>query len=304
MEETRALIRRIRRMPAISLRDLGYFLAVAHSGHLSDSAATLGIPQPTLSRRIARLEEVLGAQLFERGGHQLRLNTRGEALIPAATAIIQQANLGFGQVHRLMDPERGTVRLDFMHSLGTWLVPELIRSYRSLHPQVEIQLHQGAAAHLIERVRAGLTDLALVGPKPDTELGWQQLRRQRLALALPEDHHLAHSTDPISLKEAAEEPFIGMLPGYGTRLLLDRLSAEAGFSPQLVFESMELTTVTGLVSAGLGVALLPLDDPYLAPTGIVLRPIDPPCYRELGLVWRRSEQEAPPVDMFRRFICA
>ncbi|WP_460490666.1 LysR substrate-binding domain-containing protein, partial [Corynebacterium nasicanis] len=134
-------------------------------------------------------------------------------------------------------------------------------------------------------------------------LGWHQLELQRLALAVPEGHRLAVDA-PVDMREAAGEPFIGMLPGYGTRLLLDRIAGDLGFSPHLVFESMELTTVAGLVSAGLGVALLPLDDPYLAPRGIVLRPLDPPQHRELGLVWRAGVQEAPPVDQFRRFVTA
>ena len=171
-----------------------------------------------------------------------------------------------------------------------------------------MQLHQGAARVLIDRVLADAADIALVGPRPaesvgaDALLEWHELQVQRLALAVPEGHRLAATQDPVDLREAAEEPFIGMLPGYGTRMLLDRISRDLGFSPRLVFESMELTTVAGLVSAGLGVALLPLDDPYLAPHGIVLRPLDPPAHRELGMVWRVGTQEAPPVDQFRCFV--
>ena len=84
-------------------------------------------------------------------------------------------------------------------------------------------------------------------------------------------------------------------------MLLDSLASEAGFTPRLVFESMELTTVAGLVAAGLGSALLPLDDPYLKARNPV--PLQPAAYRELGLVWREGD-DAPPVEHFKDFVVA
>lgn len=296
-------------MADFSATDLHGFIAVAESGHLTDTAWILGIPQPTLSRRIQRVEAAIGAGLFDRAGGSYRgmvLNTRGRAFLPHARSMMDELAQGTAKVARLMDPEHGTVRLDFMHSLGTWMVPDLLRDYRALHPGVTFRLHQGSAQELIDRVLNDSADVGLVGPRPDAasqELGWHQLKLQRLALAIPEGHPLAQSVPaPIDLREAQQENFIGMLPGYGTRLLLDRISANLGFTPNLVFESMELSTVSGLVSAGLGVALLPLDDPHLASTGLVLRPLDPPAHRELGLIWRAGAAPAPPVDQFRQFV--
>ena len=219
--------------------------------------------------------------------------------------MIEARSQGIEHVTRLMDPERGQVRLDFMHSLGTWMVPDLLRSYRQIYPHVQFALHQGASQYLIDRIRAGASDIALVGPKPQelaapgqVTLGWHQLELQRLAIAVPEGHWASESTS-IAMVELADEPFIGMLPGYGTRMLLDSLAAEAGFVPRFVFESMELTTVSGLVTAGLGCALLPLDDPYLNATNLI--PLEPARYRELGMVWRDGD-DAPPVNQFREFI--
>ncbi|AIG64836.1 LysR family transcriptional regulator [Corynebacterium atypicum] len=299
-------------MADASLTDVESFIAVARAvaderATLSDAADELGVPQSTLSRRIARVERRAGAPLFDRAGRGLKLNARGRAYLPRAQLAVQSLAAGAAEVRRLMDPERGTVRLDFMHSLGTWLVPELLRTYRARHPRVEVVLHQAAALNLVDRVLVGSADLALVGPASQgdaaSQVHWHPLRTQRLALAVPADHRLAAAEKaPIALAAARDEPFIGMLPGYGTRILLDRLAEQAGFRPRLVFESMELTTVMGLVSAGLGVALLPLDDPYLAPTGIVLRPLDPPALREIGLVWNDAAHSAPPVDQLRRFI--
>lgn len=291
--------------------DLTGFVAVAASGRLTATAGELGISQPSLTRRIARVESYVGAELFDRAGRRLRLNPRGRAFLPHAEEMLRQLHDATAEVHRLMDPELGTVRLDFMHSLGTWLVPDLLRAYRAEHPEVDFALHQDAALPLVERVLADDADIALVGPRPratrsaDAGLGWVELRRQRLALALPGDHPLAvEGEPPIRLEAVAQEDFITMRPGYGTRQLLDELLREADLHPEFVFESMELSTVSGLVSAGLGVAVLPMDDPYLAPNGVVLRPLEPPAYRELGMVWRRGVEPAPAVDQFRGFVAA
>ncbi|MCF4007387.1 LysR family transcriptional regulator [Corynebacterium uropygiale] len=283
------------------------FLRVARVEHLGEAADQLGITQPTLSRRIATLERSLGAELFDRAGRGIRLNERGRAYLPHAEAALGELDAGRARVQRLMDPGRGTVRLDFIHSLGTWLVPDLLRAHRQVYPHATVRLHQGPAQALVRRVLADEADLALVGPKPEESapggpLEWLPLRRQRLALAFPEDHPGAAEGGPIAFAEIEGEPVIAMLPGYGTRIMLDRLSERWGVKLRIVFESMELTTVSGLVTAGLGVALLPLDDPFLVPQGIVLRPLDPPVYRGIGMVWRRDAAPAPPVDAFREMV--
>lgn len=286
------------------IEDLRCFIAVAESGHLSETADRLGLPQPTLSRRVARVEKHVGTPLFERAGRRLFLNLRGQTFLRHARRITREVDAAAAEIQRLMDPELGTIRLDFMHSLGTWMVPELIRTFRIDHPRVEFQLHQGSANNLVERVLADESDLALVGPKPaevGAGLGWSPLLRQRLALAVPEGHRL-DGEGPIGLREAASEPFVAMLPGFGTRVLLDALATDAAMTPNIVFESMELTTVSGLVSAGLGVGVLPLGDPYLPTVGVNLRPLVPPAHRDLGLVWRAAAEPAPAVEVFRDFV--
>ena len=292
----------------VNLDDVRGVVAVAELGQVGAAADELGISQSALTRRVQRMERALGASLFNRVGRRLVLNTRGEAFVVQARKMLAAERAGRDMVSRLMDPERGTVRLDFMHSLGTWMVPDLVKAYRAQHPNVDIRLHQGAAQELVGRVLAGESDLALVGPRPtlpeaaepatSAQVGWHQIERQRLGLAVPEGHWAAGRAE-VGIAEFRDEPFIGMLPGYGTRMLLDALADSAGFSPRLVFESMELTTVAGLVAAGLGSALLPLDDPYLQVGNLV--PLQPPAYRELGLVWRQGD-EAPPVAQFRDFI--
>lgn len=276
----------------LSTADIESFLAVAESGHVTETAAQLGIPQPTLSRRIARLEEDLGATLFDRIGRSLQLNARGRAFQRYARDIVTSANAGAREVHRLMDPEHGTVRIGFMHSLGTWLVPRLLREYRAQHPHVHFDLRQGPARDMEDAVLADDLDLAFISPAPAaSDLAWKALATQPLGLAVPAEHPLAGRTS-VRLEEVQDEPFIGMDPEYGIQIILESLAREAGFSPQIAFKTQEMNTVAGLVEAGLGIALLPL-------TGI---PLDPPREREIGMIWRSGLVEAPPVEQFRHFV--
>lgn len=289
--------------------DLSWFLDLARTENMVDSAARCGVSQSTLSRRLAALESDAGSPLFHRRGRFLELNAQGRALAAAAQEAQDVWQRGIAEVRRLMDPERGTIRLAFMHSLGTWMVPDLVGAYRREHPQVQFQLFQGAARPLLDKVLEGEADVALVGPKPVEEiaagrLGWIHLATQALALGVPDGHPFA-GRDSISFAAAREQDFVGMLPGYGTRIIFDELAAEAGFEPNLVFESMELTTLAGLVAAGMGVALLPLGDPNFVVRGITLVPLEEPRHRELGMVWRRDGEAAgrmPAAEAFREFV--
>jgi DNA-binding transcriptional LysR family regulator len=269
--------------------DLAWFTDLAETRNMVDTALSTGISQSALSRRLAGLEEEIGTPLFDRLGRSLRLNRQGQIIADAARDVRGRWLDAVEQARRDVDPERGTVRLAFMHSLGTWLVPELLRSYRAEHPGVHFELVQGAARDLVDRVTSGQSDLALVGPEPTAEIRagevrWAELAQQSLGLAVPDSHRWSGRPD-IDLAEAHDEPFVAMLDGFGTRILLDQLSADAGFRPRLVFESMELTTVAGLVSAGLGVALLPLEDPNLRLPGMAVIPLRTQRRRELGIVW-------------------
>lgn len=145
----------------VNLDDVRGIVAVAELGQVGAAADELGISQPALTRRVQRMERALGASLFNRVGRRLVLNTRGEAFVVQARKMLAAERAGRDMVARLMDPERGTVRLDFMHSLGTWMVPDLVKAYRAQHPNVDIRLHQGAAQELAGRVLAGESDLAL-----------------------------------------------------------------------------------------------------------------------------------------------
>lgn len=282
---------------------LAQFAAVARLEHITRAAEELGMPQPTLSRAIARLEAELGVALLARQGRAVRLTRAGRLLLDAVERALAELDRGAAAMLAETDPASGRVAFGFLHTMGTDAVPALLRGFRADHPGVRFQLVQDYVAAMLERLRAGELDLCLVSPIPsEPELTARQLDEQQLYLAVPADHRLA-GRRRIRLAEAAEEPFVAVEYGYGLRTITDEFCAQAGFTPRIAFEGEDTETLRGLVAAGLGVALLP---PGLVPRpGVVeLAVTAPRTRRAIGLAWVTGRPLPPPAEAFRDFVLA
>jgi DNA-binding transcriptional LysR family regulator len=283
----------------MDLPTVRWFLAVAGHGHMTEAAAELRISQPGLSRAIARLERELGMPLFDREGRNLRLNRYGEVFREHARRLVAEEEAARRALAQAADPGHGEIRLGFLHTQGASLVPDLIRRHRRRHPRVTFRLLQDSSERMVAAVRTGEADLAIVSPRPDDPaLSWRPLIVERLLLAVPAGHRLARRSG-ARLADAAGEPFIAMRPGYGLRTITDELTRKAGIQPEIAFEGEEISTVSGLVGAGLGVAIVP---PPPQGEGVRHLPLgDPAASRTLGLTWVTARTRTPAVDNFLTF---
>ncbi|MFC0846550.1 MULTISPECIES: LysR family transcriptional regulator [Streptomyces] len=280
---------------------LAYFAAVARHEHVTRAAQELGVPQPTLSRAMVRLEEDLGVALFARKGRTVSLTPAGRTFLASAERALDGVERAAESVRADADPATGKVAFGFLHTMGSETVPALIRAFRVTHPRVRFTLVQNYGEAMIERLRAGDLDLCLTSPVPDApDLVARRLDEQRLRLVVPDDHRLA-ARKRVRLAEAADETFVTLEPGYGLRRITDDLCAQAGFTPRVAFEGEEAETLRGLVAAGLGVALLP--PPAFARPGVVeLTVTAPRAAREIGVAWLDGHPDTPPVAAFKAFL--
>jgi DNA-binding transcriptional LysR family regulator len=283
--------------------DLEWFVALAEAPHMTRAAEQLNTTQPTLSRSLARLEHEIGAPLFDRVNRRLRLNASGEILLQHARRSLLELRSATEQIRSARDPDRGTVRLAFLHSVATWLAPELIRGFRARAPQVQFVLTQAATYELENLVAEGVVDLAVTGPRPDTaDLAWHPIHTEELCLVVPRDHRLAGRAR-VGIEAAAGEPFIMLGPDFGLRKITDDLLARAGVDPVVAFESAEIATMESLAAAGLGVTVVPRPRPHRADPNAAYIPLtDDEAHRELGLVWSPARPESPVVGRFRSFV--
>lgn len=265
--------------------DYEWFLTLAKLQHVTAAAAQLHIAQPTLTRMLARLERRLGVPLFDRHGRRLSLSTYGRIFYEHARRAQLELDLARREIEDLSNPAAGEIRLGFLSSFGSIAVPRLIAGFSEVSPRVTFTLEEGAAETISDRVLDGFLDVAVVSPRPQKPtLAWRSLFRQRLGVAVPRDHRLTDAA-AVSMTDLADEPFITMHPGFGMRQLLDELCAAAQFQPRVVLESANLTTNAGLVAAGLGISLTPIDGSEHAPGVSVLHLADADAYRDIGMVW-------------------
>ncbi|WP_245788583.1 LysR family transcriptional regulator [Amycolatopsis marina] len=284
--------------------NLAVLHALAQTGNVTKAAELLGVPQPTVSRRLAALGTAVGAPLTVTEGRGVRLTRAGELFATTATRTLGTLEHGLRQVREEIDPELGHVKLGFLHLLGRALVPELLRGFRQRHPHVRFSLIQGSRKDILDQLTRGAVDLALVAPLPQSESGLTGfvLAEQELFLAVPVEHQLA-GRDRVGIAEFADDEFVLLESGYGLRQITDELCAEAGFSPKVAFEGQESDTVRGLVAAGLGVALLPRFG-SAPPAGVVELPLSPRVTRSIGLAWPTRHTLTPAVRAFRDYVTA
>jgi len=289
----------------MNLADVEWFVALAETPHMTQVAERLNTTQPTLSRSLARLEHQIGAPLFDRVNRRLRLNPSGEVLLRHARRSLLELRAATEHIRSLRDPEHGTVRLGFLHSVATWLAPELIRGFRARAPQVRFALTQAATYELEALVADGMVDLAVTGPRPtDESLAWHPIHTEQLCLVVPRDHRLADRRS-VGIADAAGEPFILLGPDFGLRRLTDDLLAHAGVEPEIAFESAEIATMESLAAAGLGVTVVPRPRPHRADPNAAYLPLtDDDAQRVLGLIWRADQPESPVMRRFRAFVAA
>jgi LysR family transcriptional activator of glutamate synthase operon len=282
--------------------NLALLTAVRDTGNLTRAAALLGLPQPTVSRRLAALGELIGAPLTAPDGRGIRLTRVGLMLADASGRALTAVEAGTRQAREEIEPASGHVVLGFLHLLGRSLVPTLLGTFRATHPHVRFTLVQGSRQNMIDRLVEGELDLGLIAPLPSGQpaLDGVVLTEQELFLSVPAGHRLS-GRRTIRFAELAGEDFVTLEHGYGLRQITDELCAAAGFRPSIAFEGQESDTVRGLVAAGLGVALLPRVEPAPLP-GVVEVPLRPRIARTVGLAWPVGDRLTPAVRAFRDFV--
>ncbi|MFF7789814.1 LysR substrate-binding domain-containing protein [Streptomyces sp. NPDC007991] len=265
----------------MDLHALRQFLVVARLEHLSRAATELRVAQPSLSRTIARLESELGAPLFDRAG-RLRLNESGRLFRDHVERSLGELEAGRRAVAEAARDGVGGVRL----ASETFLtITGPLAAYKDAHPDIDVELHQMPAEDMHRALHAREVDLCVASqPIPGDGLDSVHLHDEPVWLAAPPGHRLA-SRALVGVEELREEPFVISRPGHWQRRLLDRLFADRNLTPRIVCEGDEPAALAGLVSAGIGLTLIPAmaRGADISAPGAWIGIDDPACRRTLTL---------------------
>ncbi|VXB21831.1 LysR family transcriptional regulator [Plantibacter sp. T3] len=279
--------------------ELAYLRALAEDGHVPYAAEALGISQSTLTRAIGRLEADAGVELFDRHRSRLELNRYGEILLVHALRAQTELDNAQSRIDELRDPSAGLVSIAYVSSLGGWLIPRIVSEYRQLLPDIRFVLDGGKADSVLDALRSGSADVAFLSPEPrDPDIEWRPLTSERLALGVPVGHALADRTS-LAASDLEQTEFLAMTTDSGLRQIADAYFARHGVVPRVTMEVSELSTLRGLVRAGVGIAVLP-DSTSME--GVVLVPLDDEAVRVIGVAISRARAVSPAVEQFVRFV--
>jgi len=264
----------------VELRHLRYFLAVADTLHFGRAAQALGIRQPPLSQQIRALEDDLGVSLFDRSSRRVRLTAAGEAFRADAERALDAAAAARRAAQRAGRGDSGGLVLGFVGSATLTLLPQLLRHFRGLYPDVQLTLRELPTAEQAHALRDGALDVGLLRPPltgADAEaVHVEPIAAERLTVALPAGHPLARYRT-VTGHQLAGEPFV-LFPRHLGPGLYDQIVAycrQAGFEPRIAQEAGQMQTIVALVAGGLGVSLVPSSVTGLRRADVAYRPVRP-----------------------------
>jgi len=282
----------------MTLTELKYIVAVARERHFGRAAEACFVSQPTLSVAIRKLEDELGVVLFERGGSEVGITPIGLRVVTQAQRVLEESTNLREIARQGHDPLAGPLRVGIIHTIGPYLLPHLVPTQIAETPQMPLLLQENFTARLLELLRQGEIDCAIVAlPLPDTNLMVYPLYNEPFLVAVPRHHPWAKLAE-INAADLKDETMLLLGTGHCFRdqVLevcpeLSRYSASSE-GIQRTFEGSSLETIRHMVAAGIGITVLPrssLSLPGVQTDLLTYIPFSKPIPdRQVVLVWRKS----------------
>ncbi|MBB2911029.1 DNA-binding transcriptional LysR family regulator [Streptosporangium becharense] len=284
----------------MELRQLEYFVAVAEEASFTRAAARLYVAQPGVSAQIRRLERELGQELLDRTGRTVRLTEVGTAVLAHARAVLD----GVAGVRLVVDEFtgliRGRVSMGMVRSCSSVDLPTLLADFHKDYPAVEITLSEENSDQLLDGVRSGRFDVAIVAvtavDPPNVEL--QVIVDEPLVIAVSHSDQMAKCST-VTIDALRDRALISLPRGTGMRACLDEACAAAGFEPRVAFEVSDPAVLTQLAVRGLGPAVLPASIAAGYPGELhAITVTRPRLHGRMALAWRAEGPVGPAARVF------
>lgn len=241
----------------MEFHQLKYICAIADTGNFSRAAERCHVAQPSLSQQVLKLEEDLGAKLFDRLGRSVRLTEAGRAFLPYARSILQQMDAARTDVEDKRTDIRGSVTVGVIPTIAPYLMPQCVAAFSKKYPDARLRIVEETTPLLVENLRNLSVDVAILAlPLKQKDLEIFPLQTEPLFAVLPKEHARAGAKS-LSLKELRSEQFVFLRDGHCFRDLSISACARANVNPKIAFESGQFSSLLGMVAAGIGVSLVP-----------------------------------------------
>jgi DNA-binding transcriptional LysR family regulator len=283
----------------MEMAQLKTFVAVAREGNMTRAAAELHLTQPALSAQLARLEEELGQQLFDRTSKGMVLTEAGEVFLDFVRDALTRLNDGRVALEQLQGLARGSLSIGGGATATTYLLPPLLGRYHEVHPGIRFFVREQASAGVVEAVLSGELDLGVVTLPIDSAAGSRvQVEHwvdDELRLIVPPGHELAEK-ETFEWRDLRGVPLVLFEAGSAVRAHIDSRMDESGVQPEIVMELRSIESIKQMVAQGIGAAFV--SQFALAEGSIGLRCTDGPIRRTLAFVYRTDRSVSPAAAAF------
>src|SRR5580704_13911313 len=241
----------------MEFHQLRYVCAVADTGNFSRAAERCQIAQPSLSQQVLKLEEDLGAKLFDRLGRSVRLTEAGRAFIPHARAVLDQMEMARLSVADKNADLRGSVAVGVIPTIAPYLMPGYTAAFAKEYPDAKLRIVEEMTSVLVEGLRDLSIDIAILAlPLRHKDLELFSIRTEPLFAVLRKNHPRARAKS-LALKDLRGESFVMLRDGHCFRDLSLDTCTRARVTPNIAFESGQFSSLLGMVATGIGVSLIP-----------------------------------------------
>lgn len=284
----------------MELRHLIYFITVAEELHFGRAAERLQMTQPPLSKQIQQLEDEIGVKLFKRNKRHVELTTAGKIFLTEAKEVLDRLDQAVDTAQRAQRGEFGRLVIGFVGSATYDILPQFVREYRRRFPHVSVVFHELSTPAQINALLDRQIDIGLLHPPvASTLIETTPVKLGHAALSLPKHHPLAKKKK-IPIEDLRNMSFIvvsrDIWPGLYDEFL--SLFQHTDFSPKIIQETTEYQMVVGLVSAGIGIGVVPATAEKLFNLDVVYREIaEYPLHAVLSMAWLKTN-ENPAVQQF------
>ena len=281
----------------MELHQLRYFQAVARFRSFTRGAEHEHVAQPSLSQQIHKLEDELGARLFNRLGRRVTLTAFGERFLDHATRVLLELEGARQEIQEIQGLRRGSVSLGAIPTLAPFLLPRILKAFAASCPGITVKVQEDLTASLLARLSEGELDLALLTlPIRGHEFAARPLLDDRMLLAVPASHAVwKQRPRRVTFREVANEPLLLLKDGHCFRDDVLKICKRGRANPNVVFEGGQFDTLISLVASGAGITLIPeMAREHYRRSGIGLVEFQPPePHRTVGIVRAKDKFVAP-----------
>ena len=289
---------------SVTLKQIRAFVAVAQAGSFTTAASQLHLTQSAVSVLISELEAEFGLRLFDRTTRLVQLADAGRDFYPVAEKILADLHNALLNSKELVAKKRGRVSVAATPLMASILLPKVIGEYTALYPDIHVTLQDSLAGLIQQKVRDGTADFGIgTFERAGRELIAEPFMADTLVLACPAGHPLAAKAS-VTWRALAGHPFISLTRDNSVGQLIRKCLADAGVEVHSAYEVSYLSTVVGMVDAGLGVAVLPsYAGPITRLYDIQIRKlVKPAIRREMSFITRQGKALSPAAESLKSFL--